>query len=219
MICPIPDIPWQITGNHWVTLPCIHPADASIHAIGTVHAASRGAIEFAGGPEFVEGKSAPLIGFRLSVDGNTTALGEEGMAWEREVGWIPSFSTKVGDITVRGVMCAPFGRNAETSGVVVEFTLENRSSKATDCGVWVGGTLGHRQLRVRTPRAFGDAHQITPGESGSVVLEGGSAESPVAIAIGGDGEFEVTINESESPSWTMTRRVSIPAGLSETIAL
>jgi hypothetical protein len=45
----LPRIPWQITGNHWLTLPCIHPADASIHCVGVVHAQSRGAIEFTGG--------------------------------------------------------------------------------------------------------------------------------------------------------------------------
>ena len=28
---PPPTVPWQITGNHWLALPCIHPADASIH--------------------------------------------------------------------------------------------------------------------------------------------------------------------------------------------
>src|SRR5262245_50847737 len=36
-LLPPPRIPWQITGNHWVALPCIHPADASIHAIGMLH--------------------------------------------------------------------------------------------------------------------------------------------------------------------------------------
>jgi hypothetical protein len=219
MSVPIPGIPWQITGNHWVTLPCIHPADASIHAIGTVHAASRGAIELAGGPGFIDGKAAPLVGFRLSVGERTARLGEEGMAWEREVGWIPSFTTKVGDIFVRGVICAPFGRNAETSGVVVEITLENRSSDLADCEFRVEGTLGHRQLRVRTAREFSDAHLITRGDSASVVLEGASAESPVAVAIGGDGEANVTISRGESPSWTMTRSVSIPSGSSEMMAL
>src|SRR5689334_1884578 len=47
-LLPLPTVPWQITGNHWLALPCIHPADASIHAIGMLHRAARSAIEFAG---------------------------------------------------------------------------------------------------------------------------------------------------------------------------
>src|SRR6185369_13309917 len=25
----IPNIPWQLTGNHWLSLPCINPADGA----------------------------------------------------------------------------------------------------------------------------------------------------------------------------------------------
>src|SRR5581483_8740914 len=42
---PPPSIPWQLTGNHWLALPCIHPADASIHAVGLLHRGARAAIE------------------------------------------------------------------------------------------------------------------------------------------------------------------------------
>ena len=35
-IKPPPAIPWQVTGNHWLCLPCIHPMDASIHLAGVV---------------------------------------------------------------------------------------------------------------------------------------------------------------------------------------
>ena len=41
VLLPLPTVPWQITGNHWLSLPCIHPADASIHAIGMLHRAAR----------------------------------------------------------------------------------------------------------------------------------------------------------------------------------
>lgn len=49
---PLPKIPWQITGNHWVALPCLHPADGSLHAVGVISHDLRGAIEFAGAPDF-----------------------------------------------------------------------------------------------------------------------------------------------------------------------
>ena len=35
-LLPPPRIPWQITGNHWIALPCIHPIDASVHALGVL---------------------------------------------------------------------------------------------------------------------------------------------------------------------------------------
>jgi hypothetical protein len=68
MIQPPPSIPWQITGNHWLCLPCIHPVDASIHLAGVVHAGARGAIEFAGHPGYLDRRGPPLIGLMLSID-------------------------------------------------------------------------------------------------------------------------------------------------------
>ncbi|MCR4339248.1 MAG: hypothetical protein NUW01_05090, partial [Gemmatimonadaceae bacterium] len=78
----IPAIPWQLTGNHWLALPCIHPADGSLHAVGMLHRAARGAIEFAGGPDFVDGGSLPLAKPTISVGGVARELAAEGMAWE-----------------------------------------------------------------------------------------------------------------------------------------
>jgi hypothetical protein len=69
MIQPPPSIPWQITGNHWLCLPCIHPVDASIHLAGVVHADARGAIEFAGNASYMDGSGPPLIALTLGVDG------------------------------------------------------------------------------------------------------------------------------------------------------
>ena len=43
----IPSVPRQLTGNHWLTLPCINPADGAVHAIGVLHRGARAAIEFA----------------------------------------------------------------------------------------------------------------------------------------------------------------------------
>jgi hypothetical protein len=204
----IPAVPWQVTGNHWVSLPCIHPADASIHVIGTVHAGLRGAVEFAGDRNFVEGTGNPLIRIVVEVNGERMALGAEGIAWERESGWIPSFSARAGDITVRGTICAPHGKAADVSGVVIAVALENRSDTGVDVRVGLEGSLGHRQLRVRSPRDFSDHHAVDVGSGGSVILDGGSALSPMAIAIGGEGEFDVAILESGA-SWSINRRTTV----------
>ncbi len=211
MISPPPSVPWQVTGNHWLTLPCIHPADASIHLAGVIHAGSRAAVEFAGGPDFLEAASAPLARVILAVNGARGPLGNEGIAWERELGWIPSFSCRVGPLMMRGTICAPHGRNADVSGAVILLGVENRGADSVQLSIGLDGSLGHRQVRVRTAREFDDSHSTFPGSAESVVLEGQSAESPVAMAIGGEGEFEMTVNEIGS-SWSLVRHLTLDPG-------
>ena len=208
MIVAIPAVPWQVTGNHWVSLPCIHPADASIHAFGTVHAGLRGAVEFAGDSKFVEGNGKPLIRITIEINGDRVALGAQGIAWERDSGWIPSFSARAGDVTVRGTICAPHGKEADVCGVVIAIAVENRGDSEVDIRVGLEGSLGHRQLRVRSPRDFSDDHVVSAGLGGSVILDGRSAESPMAIAIAGEGEFDATVKEPDA-SWSISRRETV----------
>ena len=84
---PLPNVPWQLTGNHWLALPCIHPATGAIHRMSVLHRGARAALEFvaAGAPEGVE---APLLRPVITVDGDTVVLGASGMAWERALGWL-----------------------------------------------------------------------------------------------------------------------------------
>src|SRR5204862_342171 len=60
-LLPPPRVPWQITGNHWIALPCIHPADGSVHALGVLHRGSRSAIELAASADFLSGTGVPLL--------------------------------------------------------------------------------------------------------------------------------------------------------------
>lgn len=213
---PIPRVPWQITGNHWVTVPCIHPADASIHMIGAVHAGLRGAIEFAGGSDFLDGAAPPLLRVTLSIDGEKQTLGAEGIAWERGSGWIPAFSCKVKDLVVRGVICAPHGRNADLAGFVVDITIENRGSRQVDVAIGAEGSFGQRMLRVRTARPFSDSSRVIAGVAASVVLGGDIAGNPVAIAIGAGRLIEPEI--SNASSWSIGETQVIAAGASHTIS-
>ena len=57
----IPPVPWQITGNHWLALPCIHPADGAVYAVGLLHRGARAAVEFAGAAGFSDGEAPPLL--------------------------------------------------------------------------------------------------------------------------------------------------------------
>jgi hypothetical protein len=207
-----PRIPWQITGNHWLTVPCIHPADASIHLIGALHAQSRAAIEFAGSAEFLDGRGSALARLLIVVNDEPVELGSSGINWERESGWLPTFSSKVGELTIRGTIVAPHGRNADVAGIVIAVTIENRGTSSVELTIGLSGTLGHRQMRVRTGREFADGHSAFKGPDHSIVLEGKSAESPLALAIGGEGEFSSEIVDGVSPTWTLDRKLSLGSG-------
>ncbi|HEV8363626.1 MAG TPA: hypothetical protein VGQ52_08895, partial [Gemmatimonadaceae bacterium] len=89
---PIPTVPWQITGNHWLSVPCIQPADGAIYALGMLHRASRSAIEFAGSRDFVSGRGPPLAYPTLRVGSELIAFRDAAMAWERALGWLPTFT-------------------------------------------------------------------------------------------------------------------------------
>lgn len=211
MIAPAPRVPWQVTGNHWLTLPCIHPADASIHLIGVVHAGARAAVEFAGSADYADGSAAPLARIAITVDGVRHTFGATGIAWERELGWLPSFACKIGDLSIRGTICVPHGRDADIAGAVIAISIQSRGTGTMEIELELEGTMGHRQLRVRTPSAFTDAHRAAAIECG-VVIDGDSVHSHLAIAIGGQGDCATSINEGRLPSWTIRKSFVLHAG-------
>jgi len=205
-------VPWQITGNHWVTLPCIHPADGAVHAVGVLHRGARGAVELAGGAGFLAGSAPALMRPVLRVNGAVRALATEGVAWERALQWLPTFSAKVDQLVVRGTIFAPYGRDADISGFVYAFAIENRGPAAVEIALSLEGVLGHRQLRVRTPVPFHDAHRAEEVEPGLVVLEGSALPGLVAIALTSDDDATTVVTGGETPSFGLTRTLSIPAG-------
>jgi len=212
---PPPSIPWQITGNHWVALPCIHPADASIHAIGMLHRASRSAIEFAGGADFVNGAAPALARPSFDIGGVRHELSDVPIAWERALGWIPTFTCTIGDLILRGTIFAPYGRDADVSGAVYALSIENRGAAELAIDVTLSGALGHRQLRVRSPRPFEDEHLVTLGGSGAVLLEGASLPGLASVAIVSDGDAATNVDGNR---YSIRRSIAVPAGGREQIA-
>lgn len=211
MISSPSGVPWRITGNHWITVPCIDPADASIYLIGAVHAGARGAVEFAGSAEYANGEGNPLARLAIVVDGVRHSAGVEGISWDRDRGWLPSFECQLGSIAVKATICCPHGADADLAGVVFAVTITNTTHTTIALSLELDGTLGHRQLRVRTSSAFTDAHKVTTMED-MVVLHGASAVSHFALAIGGDGDCVASVTDSESPVWVVARSVSLEPG-------
>jgi hypothetical protein len=211
----LPRIPWQVTGNHWITIPCIQPGDASIHCVSALHAGLRGSIEFAGGENFVNGEAPALFQIQIERNGKPRSLGEQGIAWERESGWLPSFSCRIDDLAVRGIICAPHGPNADVAGAVFEISIENRSSAAADITVSAAGVNAARWLRIRTSRRFDDASRLV-GRKGTVISSGAGASSPGAIAFAPSSPDAMV--SCDDHSWKMTDAVSIPSGESRSVA-
>jgi len=133
---PLPTVPWLRTGNHWLSLPCIHPADGAIHAVGMLHRGARAAVEFAGGASFAEGAAPPLARLGFTVNGTTLPLARSGLAWERAMEWMPTFTASADSVVIRGTVFAPYGRDADTAGAVYAVAIENALGPR---GVCLGG--------------------------------------------------------------------------------
>src|SRR5687768_14580399 len=188
---PPPDIAWQLTGNHWLALPCIDPSDGSLRALGVLHRGARAAVEVAGAPDFLRGAGAPLLRPTLRIDGVAKPLGAVGLAWERAMEWIPTFTATVDSLLVRGTLFAPHGRDANVAGAVYALAIDNRGSAPARVEVTFEGTLGHRQIRVRTPRPADDAHVVASAPEGVVLLEGAALPGLAAVALAADGDAQV----------------------------
>jgi len=213
----LPPVPWQITGNHWLTLPCIHPADASIHAVALLHRGSRSAVEFAGGEAFVAGAAPALLKPVLEIDGTRHELASGQMAWERAYGWIPTFTCAIGGVVIRGTIFAPYGRDADVAGAVYALAIESRASNDITVRITLEGVLGHRQLRVRSPRPLTDAHRISRGAEDAILLQGASPPGLAALAVGAEGETAVQVDDARS-TFSLARTLRIPAGAREHLA-
>jgi len=211
---PIPPIPWQITGNHWIALPCIHPVDGALHAVGTLHRGARAAVEFAGGAAFESGREQALARPVLVLDGVPVDWGTTTLAWERAFGWLPTFTASIGSLVVRATIFAPYGRDADTAGAVYAFAFENRSAHGVRVQVGLEGTLGHRQLRVKTARPFVDGHAVRRGTTDAVILAGDAVPGIMALAIGADGSS--TIEVPNDRQYAVRREIRVPpSGMAE----
>ncbi|HEV7706510.1 MAG TPA: hypothetical protein VGO46_19630 [Gemmatimonadaceae bacterium] len=215
---PIPAMPWQVTGNHWLSLPCVHPADGSLHALGVLHRGARAALEFAGSADFLEGRGTPLLRPTIAINGVARDLASLELAWERTLGWIPTFTCTVDGLVVRGTLFAPHGRDADLAGAVYAIAIENRSDAAAKISIALEGVLGHRQLRVRSPRAADDAHRVIEAEEQVVVLEGTAQPGFAALAIAADGDARVAVHADVAPRFSLRRELDVAAGAKGSVA-
>ncbi|MEO7216623.1 MAG: hypothetical protein ABI026_00340 [Gemmatimonadaceae bacterium] len=164
----------------------MHPADGSVHAVGLLSSAQRGAVEFAGGPDFENGNATPFLKFAFTSNGIPIELGSARMVWQRVLEWIPTFTSTVGDLVIRGTIFAPCGDGTDLPGFVYVISIENRGTEPALVSCTVEGTLGTRQYRVRTARPYDDEHRVALADD-IVTLSGTRPDSATALAIAGAG--------------------------------
>jgi len=212
---PLPNVPWQLTGNHWLALPCIHPATGAIHRMSVLHRGARAALEFVAAEGGAAGSEAPLLRPVMSVDGEPVVLGATGMAWERALGWLPTFTCTVGSLVVRGMVFCPFGRDADMAGAVYTFAIENRGTKARTVTLAIEGDGGELVPRVRRARpAAGRLHGAVA--EGVVVLDPNVTPGLAAFALAADGEGEVSATEDGAAR--LARTVTVAPGARDELA-
>jgi hypothetical protein len=205
---PLPNIPWQLTGNHWLALPSIHPATGAIHRMSVLHRGARAALEFVAA-EGAAGSDAPLLRPAMSVDGEAVSLGATGIAWERALGWLPTFTCTVGSLVVRGMVFCPFGRDADMAGAVYTFAIENRSAQTRSVTLALMSEGGVLVPRVRHARsAAGRVHSAVEGSV--AVFDTGVTPGLAAYALAADGTGEVVA--SDDGGARISRSVEIEPG-------
>ncbi|HEX5971731.1 MAG TPA: hypothetical protein VFY85_07385 [Gemmatimonadaceae bacterium] len=203
----LPPVPWQLTGNHWLALPCIHPANGAVHMVGMLHRGARAAVELAGSADYLNGSGDALLTPVVEIDGVEQDLSAGTMAWERVAQWLPTFTCTLGDLVVRGTVFAPYGRDSDVAGAVYALGVENRGGREHQVSLGIRGTLGHRQLRVRTPRAAADDSRVSSFGDGVILLEGSAQPGLVALALCTDGD---AVAEVAGASFSLVRRMSVP---------
>ena len=174
-----------------------------------LHRGARAAVEFAGSAAFVDGGGDALLRPVLEIDGVQQDLARGTMVWERAAQWLPTFTCTLGDIVVRGTVFAPYGRDADVAGAVYAVGVENRGTTPRRVVVRMTGTLGHRQLRVRTPRPAEDVPRVSCSANALVLLEGSAQPGLVALALGADGDAEV---EVQGTGFSLARTLDLAGG-------
>jgi hypothetical protein len=154
----------------------------------------------------------------LGVGQTTRDFAGAQMAWERALGWIPTFSCTIGSTVVRGTIFAPYGRDADVAGAVYALSVENRASEAMDISIGLEGQFTHRQMRVRTARRVVDNNVVSRGADDVILLEGSAPPGEVAVGIGADGPVEISIRESAPDKFALTRVVRVEPGAREHVA-
>ncbi|MDR0896927.1 MAG: glycoside hydrolase family 125 protein [Oscillospiraceae bacterium] len=117
---------YHATGNEWLSLPTLREADGAIEGMTFLYMRAKGMIEARGGA------GQPLFQPLL----NAQPL--EGLTWQRQGYWIPSFTAQRGDLLLRGMVLAPVGERA----FVYRLQATNPTDRPISCRLGLSGCWG-----------------------------------------------------------------------------
>mgnify|MGYP001199964715 FL=1 len=192
-----------VTGNEWVTLPDISPADAGIATVNLVHMGCRGLVEWVG-PEEPSGHAglgrAPfLTPYIESGEGQSDVL-DPSWTWERMGDWIPCARKRIrtasgNECALTMVICAPVGER----GFVVRFELSDlvtaAQGQAAQFKVGLTGCWGTTANTIFTRRGMRVMnHAFYSGWTKSLVLEARGVSSLAALAVACNRPMEWTLS-------------------------
>lgn len=211
-----PWIPWEVTGNHYLALPCIHPETGAIYRPNVLHHGARGLLEWCGG-DAAWPDAAPLLEPTFAVNGRAVQPG--ALAWDRIEGWIPSFQAALGDgLRLRGTVCAPPGYRAIARGAVYHFEVSSvRGAGERSVEIVLEGTWAALLCTILTSRPTGGERWLV-GAAGApgVVLAADAALPGAALAVLGGGEATCEVPDGEggwsalAPGAVLTARTGEP---------
>jgi len=204
----------MVTGNEWVSLPDISPANAGIATLNVIHMASKGLVEWVG-PEEPSGHARPrrapfLAPYIAGGEGEAVTLGP-CWTWERMADWIPCARTRISapsgdECTLTLIICAPVGER----GFVIRFELSDlvavTRGQAIHFKVGLAGRWGATLSTIFTRRGMHVAnHAYYSGWTKSLVLEARGVSSIVALAAACSRPMEWALSgrsgASEEEAW------------------
>ncbi len=168
---------WEITGNHYLALPCIATSDGALHEANVVHHGMASLLSWRGdrnpSPEAV-----PLLRLGLAMEGRELPL--EGLRWERVDRWIPRFSARAGDLRVVVTFCTPGGFDPLAPGGAIIVHVEGATGPVR---LWLEGSWSWSLRTVASTRPLRDGNRLWRPEAPAVVLEAGDPPAGAALAI------------------------------------
>ena len=117
-------IPYQVTGNEYLSLPTIRETDGAAEGVAFLSMGLKGLVELRG----EEGLVRPY----LAVNGARCALTP---VWRRDQYWIHGWEAREGDLTFRCAYLTPVGERA----FAVRLEAENGSDLPADLALGVEG--------------------------------------------------------------------------------
>jgi hypothetical protein len=172
--------PWELTGNHYLALPWIGPADGTVHGLNVLHRGMASLVSWTAARDPDPG-GVPFL--RLRVTANGAELPLVGGTVERIDRWIPRWRFKAGGARISVTICAPGGFDPLAPGAVIQVGVENAEGPIRvaleGCWCWTLKTGAVTKPSLAPNRAW-RRHR-------GLVLEAGEMPNGAALAVAVEG--------------------------------